>query len=382
MKTGKDLLREIESWPIEAKDDDTGRYFFEIAELQAILEGKKNYVIGRKGTGKTSIARHLRNYQQTTYFAEKLTFKNFPFNILYELRDSSYTSPNQYITIWKYVIYSAVCKMMSANESLPSEVRKTLKSVFPDDIETALQVHIKKFTDRSFSLGAYGFNVGIGGAAASQFESEWTNRVSILESFISSKIDTSHYMVVFDELDEDYKDIFGDTKRSASYFDLLTSLFKACQDIRNVSKKARANIVPVIFLRSDVYELLRDPDKNKWRDRAVDLTWTKHSLRNLFAYRVSWARDGAGEILSADQAWSAISNVSTMRYGSRSDRKEDGFSYLLRSTFLRPRDVVSYVRECAKAALTSGKIRIDVPTIKAAELAHSAFARREVIDEV
>ena len=90
-------------WNIEAKNENPA-YFYNISEANSLLEGKKHFVIGRKGTGKTAIAEYLSNIDDSQVFSEKLSFKNFPFNYLYSFDNSQYTAPNQYITIWKYLI--------------------------------------------------------------------------------------------------------------------------------------------------------------------------------------------------------------------------------------------------------------------------------------
>src|SRR5262249_14452277 len=70
----------------------------EFAAIEQLLSGKKYFVVGRKGTGKTAISEYIRKIQKHDVFSEKLTFKNFPFNELYSLSNNKYTMPNQYIT--------------------------------------------------------------------------------------------------------------------------------------------------------------------------------------------------------------------------------------------------------------------------------------------
>ena len=45
---------------------------------------------------------------------------------------------------------------------------------------------------------------------------------------ILKNIDESEYYIIFDELDEDYRDILNPDRKDG-YFELLISLFKACQ---------------------------------------------------------------------------------------------------------------------------------------------------------
>ena len=105
------------NWKLDAKLEDTSKYFYNYTEVDQILNDEKCYVIGRKGSGKTAICEHILKISEYNVFSEKLGFKNFPFNELYNLENNKYTQPNQYITIWKYLIYTTVCKLMVNNSN-------------------------------------------------------------------------------------------------------------------------------------------------------------------------------------------------------------------------------------------------------------------------
>lgn len=109
-------LTELSRWKLEAKLDDIKRYFFAIPELNDIAAGDASYVIGRKGTGKTALVQYLSDTANSNQHVSKLTFKNFPFNELYNQGNESYRRPNQYITIWKLIIYSAACRLIAKSE--------------------------------------------------------------------------------------------------------------------------------------------------------------------------------------------------------------------------------------------------------------------------
>lgn len=150
------ILEEVAQWKLEAKLEDVDRYFYFLDEVQEILTGAKAYVIGRKGTGKTAISEFLVRSQRYDQFTEKLSFKNFPFNELYALRNESFNSPNQYITVWKYVIYTFVCKMMLRNENIASDIRKSLGNIFSNETATTLSRSISNWTSREFGVQILG----------------------------------------------------------------------------------------------------------------------------------------------------------------------------------------------------------------------------------
>ena len=74
-------------WKLESKEENP-KYFCYIDEVQMLLNGEKNIAVGRKGEGKTAIAQYIYNINEHNVFSTQLTFKNFPFNKLYELSNS------------------------------------------------------------------------------------------------------------------------------------------------------------------------------------------------------------------------------------------------------------------------------------------------------
>lgn len=376
----RQLLEEMEDWKLEAKLENTRRYFYHTRAVERISSGSKLYVIGRKGTGKTAICEHLSAISKEKYFSEKLTFKNFPFNVLYELSDSGFTQPNQYITIWKYLIYSIVCKMFSENENIDKKNRNRLKKVFNQDVSSALPKTISEWTSFKLNLSLLGAGITIGGERknAGSSDLDLSKNVEILESFISSNIDNSTYVILFDELDEDYRNVI---EEGSYYVDLLTSLFKAAQDIR--ARFPQARILPIVFLRNDIYDVLQDSDKNKWSDYKIGLDWNEESLKKLLAFRISKSVSTNQSILPFRQAWRlafAQENIALSELNS--DEYISIFSYIEKYTYDRPRDFIKYIQIASEISIERGYSRINVEVVKASEKRFSSYLKAEIEDEI
>lgn len=251
-----------ENWKLEAKLENS-KYFYNLNEVNKIISGEKLFIIGRKGSGKSSICEHIVNQREHNVFSKKLSFKNFPFNDLYHLQNMrSYTEPNQYITLWKYLIYSTICQLMVSNENIDSSLRVELEKIYPKNSIDSLSRTINMWTSAEFGANILGQGGTIKvGRDVRENQSNWIDRVNILEDIINAYCDGSKYFIVFDELDEDYREIKEEGSQN-NYSYLLTSLFKAVQDIKyNINIE---NIFPIVFLRDDIYGLIKDSDKNKW----------------------------------------------------------------------------------------------------------------------
>lgn len=377
----EEVLRQIADWKLEAKLEDINRYFFPIPHVNYVENGSRCYVIGRKGTGKTAICEYIDNYSDANTFAQKLTFKNFPFKELYQLQNDSYSSPNQYITLWKYIIYSSIAKMMMKNNNIDVELRTRLERVYGGDPTRSLARTISKWTGRSFELSV----LATGGAInltqeTTENDLPWIDRVEILEDFIEKNIDDASYFVVFDELDEDYRDITA--IQSTQYTALLTSLFKAVQDVKSIFPNREFNIFPVIFLRDDIYGVLKDPDKTKWSDLGLNLDWNIERIKRMLAFRISRAIDPEGVILTFDQAWNRIFANQPVAFGADQRKGINAFNYITRSTHIRPRDYIRYIQACAENVLLQERDLIDPDTIKKVNKDFSNYLRSEIEDEL
>lgn len=379
----KAVLEEIrDNWKLEAKSESIERYFFHVSEVKAIETGKKTYVIGRKGTGKTAIAEFFFGRTGYNQFCEKLSFKNFPFNDLYKLKNEGFAPTNQYITLWKYLIYSIICKLMVKNEAIDLKVRNALEKVFSPDPLSSLARWITQWTATDFNLNI----LGTGGGAKGQLvtnEPNWIERVEVLERIIIEHIDESNYFILFDELDEDYRDMVS-IVQNKSYTALLTGLFKAVQDVKATLKRnGKNNVLPIVFLRDDIYSAIQDPDKTKWNDYKIELEWDSDKIKDLLAYRLSRAVGQDSQIYSFSDAWGLIFSKSPIVTGGGTGTAISVFDYISRSTFFRPRDYISFIRNCAENALGKHPLGIMSPNlVKETDTAFSNYLKSEMIDEI
>ena len=368
----------INNWSVEARKERQD-YFYYIQEVNDIASGKKYYVTGRKGSGKTAIAQYLAEVDEPTTFSTRLSFKNFPFQILYSLENNQeYAAPNQYISMWKYLIYSYMCKDMMKNQNIDLDIRNKLSKLYGDSPSSSLNKLIEKWTSKSFGMEVLGVGFSYGGEQATK-EITWIDTLEILEKIITSYCDDARYYFLFDELDEDYKE-FPSEVEAYKYKCMLTSLLKATQQIRDTFDACEKHIFPIVFLRSDIYSQLKDADKNKWRESLVDLEWSITKIKSMLAHRICTAMN----VPSTDFAsiWPILFSPRKVKMGNNQKREMDVFSYIERSTEMRPRDFVQYIKECVELAKERNEFPIRPETVKEADDNFSEYLKGETIDEL
>lgn len=140
-------------------------------------------------------------------------------------------------------------------------------------------------------------------------------------------------------------------------------------------------IRPVAFLRSDIYELLNDNDKNKWLDSALELRWSEGQLRNLIAFRLARAKPESSGPTNFDALIRQLFVSERTRAGG-ARRGRHVFEYVLSHTLMRPRDVISYFRECAKIAIEFEEDKISPDHFSNVNRIYSERLRQEIVDEI
>jgi len=376
------VLHTIEDeWNLDAKNEEVAKYFYSYDDIASIIRGRKCFVIGRKGSGKTAICEHIIESKAYNTSSTKLSFKNFPFNQLYSLEDHAYTRPNQFITLWKLLLYCRICEMMRDNCGLSNTITDKLRKVFPKHNITSLSREISTYIN-SLSIGALGMNAGLGWEKQENDKKiDWIGAVEILEQFIVENCTNGHtYFVVFDELDEDYNVIALKDRRD-EYFMLLTSLFKAVQYVKSTFRKAKLDIFPVVFLRDDIYKLIDDADKNKWRDFEISLNWTMPEIKRLIAHRLAIVLNEDPVDCDFNTLWKSIATPS-VNYGGRQRKTISAIDYISFSTLNRPRDFVCFIKLCCKEAIKRGENRITASVIHQIDREFSSSFRGELKDEI
>lgn len=371
-------------WKLDAKSELPGKYFYKYDEVKNILEGNRCFVIGRKGSGKTAICEYIISKNDYQHFAQKLSFKNFPFNQLYKQEDTSYNKPNQYITIWKYLIYCKVCEMMRDNVQVDSSARNELIKLFPPQTISNLRKDFQRMMMTSGRLNCLSFGIGVGFTPVEDGEERpsFIEGVDILENFIINYADDSPYFIIFDELDEDYSSATSKPEERDKYFMLLTSLLKAVQDVKSIFLRAGKNIRPIVFLRDDIYRQIQDSDKNKWRDFLMDIKWDLPELKRMVGFRLAKDLSLDPKEFPFEMVWEHLVHNTSIGYGRRKGKSVDLFEYISYSTLLRPRDFISFITLCCREAIRRRDDKISLEVIRYVDREFSNYFLGEFKDEL
>ena len=275
------MFRDIDFGPDDAKGDTRlSEYFLRIPEYDKVRTGAAWLVVGRKGTGKTAICEMIHDecLNSSEAFSVLLSFKNAPTSDLFASSDRNFRAPNEYVSIWRFLIALESCKLLLQDESVDSLVRDELEAFLRSnfgEIDIACLDAVSMLRERSWKVGLTSPIETLPGAELTHNTGVSTHQqihygraaATLLQRLAALRTENRFYLL-FDELDEDYR-------KEPAYFHLLISLLKASYGVRQ-ELRGCISILPIVVLREDIYSQLDDADLNKLDDVTVRLILLCH----------------------------------------------------------------------------------------------------------
>ncbi|MFH0984135.1 MAG: hypothetical protein V1882_01215 [Candidatus Omnitrophota bacterium] len=388
-------LLEIECFGgIDADSDDILIRCFEDHEaFKALLELKNFLIVGRKGSGKTSIFKKLLLNRTYDFFCFGHTFTDYPWE--YHDRQVKLGIPDQdkFTHSWKYFVLLTLSKIvLNQDQSLPYDeeslkqqakieqfVIDTYGTRDPDvtQIFSPTKVlRLKPHIDFDFKL----LKAGI---SPEQVPMEELPTIiqevnQNLTTAVLSCLNPAHkYYVCFDQLD------LGFDPGSPDYMNRLIGLLLAARDINLKAKEIGKKLLVVIFLRNDIYDNLHFEDKNKITENHLstiewDTQTTSKTLKGLMEKRFALLL-GEGENVNWDEVFDETKEMT----GHQSK-----YQHILDRTYLRPRDIIKFCNQVLveyKNRLKSepdSNLKFDNADLIKAKTSYSDYFLRELDDEI
>lgn len=374
-------VRNLKSFgDVAAEDDAVLDYFLTTAAVENIKQNETFLVLGRKGTGKTAIVRHFTEGPEHSN-SRSLNLRGYPWNIHAQRVDRGVSEIEAYVSSWRYLIALEFASMVLAETQRP-QFQKVIDlneffnenygGIAPSlaDILRPKRLKISKVSLQPQILGNQIGGVDLERNAQDLQLGAELNALS--SSLLNTAVAIAHnenlgpYFLHFDELDQGL--VAGDKNRST----MIIGLILAVRDIRRECKRINAPVIPVVYLRSDLWDDLEFSDKNKISQTlALNLEWSSDTLFSLIQERIKVR-------LSPGANWDAVVEPDLMR-GSQTK-----WNHILARTFMRPRDVIRFLN----AALSVAKQRHDEPLkIKNEDIVdsreqYSSYLKEELDDEI
>lgn len=382
-------LKSVESFGgIDADADNLLDQCFQDHEAytEAMIHSRQ-FILGRKGSGKTAIYRKIVGTSRYDVFAAGHTFADYPWHH-HKLQESvGVPAELRYVQSWRYLILMTIAKLLTntnqsgyAETECPENLAK-LRKFLVDGYGTASPDVGKLFSpDRKLKIRPTYKVPGVEGLGLNLERLPIQDLPKVVKE-VNDKIagtaikcvNPEHdYFICFDELDRGFE------PGSQDYLQMIIGLLLAAKLINDKAREDDKKLSVLVFLRDDIYNLLRFEDKNKITERLVSrIEWdsdrTKWTLRKLMESRFSQVL-GKGKPVS----WDAVFDETQEMSGRQSK-----YRHMLDRTFRRPRDIIKFCNEVLVSNHDgSGTPKFSNEDVVSARAAYSEYLVRELVDEV
>ena len=124
------VLDRVDFDHIEAeRDPNLLNYFLETDSFLRIFRGNKMYVIGRKGTGKSTIYSAIEGIKDATISVVGLTFDDYPWTLHKRVKDETKSIDAAHTTTWRYIILIELAKLLIKEERASGKKSEELAKV-------------------------------------------------------------------------------------------------------------------------------------------------------------------------------------------------------------------------------------------------------------
>jgi hypothetical protein len=376
--------------------------------VSSVLEmsNQKSIIIGRTGSGKSALLQYVEKTQEkVTRIEPEAMSLRFLSNstILKYFRELGINLNFFYKVLWKHVFMIELLKLYFGDDIFKKQnwyeyisEKFTIKGKKNPKKERAIE-YLKKWSN-DFWLDTEKRVKEIENVVESKFLFEtgkkWTDILGGLKSEDNVKQTTiEEYRGKAEQIINDVQaeeifeiinimkfDLFDGTRK---FFIIIDDLDKEWipTDIRYDLISAMVEVVKefqvfegvkiVIALRDNLHQILfsglqhKGGQREKFKPLYLHLEWNKYQLQELVNKRLELVTDSSLNIKSAFQK----------SYNSHTT----GFDYMLDRTFLRPRDVISFVNHAIENANNKSFFTLDI--IKKAEIYYSIDRLQAIEDE-
>ncbi|MCC5641266.1 hypothetical protein LC593_36815 [Nostoc sp. CHAB 5844] len=327
----------------------------ERVDVEDILSGRKSFILGLKGTGKTALIRYLSDLSQKKGgVSELILFKshvseedrqNLSKSSGFEIIKTGdvNTFLQDFKESWKWIIHQRIANLFKKNGTNSPQAQKLFKltGISENKIIKSFGSILSQIKSGTVNVSAEALGVAIElGLAIEKKQNEDKASISDLNRAASLLINTipldRNYYIYFDELE-----LFH---QNSEQFDrdrrIIRDLVYAISQINAESSESRQRIFLCSTLRTEVlhsvlelgHEIGRDVD-----DYGVRLDWSEgkdaidHHLLNLIRRKIA---KSVG--INEEDVWERFFPVEI--------NNQMFYKFILNSSYYRPRDIVRLLR--------------------------------------
>ena len=368
MKTLKELqepFNDAHNYKNRAQKEFFNRVFLRTSALDEILGPSVYFLMGEKGSGKTAYAVYMENNKYGNTTSQVTTMTETQYNKFIQLKRQGHLNYSDYASIWRAILLFVISQMILTKSkgffsSLTNKYKKieqslaawTANSLNPE-IEIAFDVILREAANAS--IGAT--QVGKAEASHATERSERTTQIrhnllncerEFRDALQSLKL-TNNHILFFDGID--YR---PDTINYREYLECVKGLGEAVWQLNSEFfgsiRDSKGRIKVVLLVRPDVFHALNLYNSNsRFQDNTVFLNWSTSEND----YQTSALFEACGRYFSSQQSETISPRDAWNHYYENGRQDAQIFKKLLRLTFQKPRDYLTFIKLTRRRELDS-----------------------------
>lgn len=346
------------------------RVFLKTEELKKCLAPTTYFLMGEKGTGKTAYAVFLENNSIDDFRCHVTTMTETQYKRFIELKRNGKLAYSDYANIWRSMLLFLVGRMLITKSKthfhkltgkftkVENEIKKWSKNALNPEIESAFEA----ISSESFTAHVGEEHVAQAGGEQKKQFTEKTSTIrhylletenSLKEAISSISLSKGHILFV------DGIDYRPESIAYSEYIECIKGLGEAIWQLNTEYfgsiRDSKGRVKIVLLVRPDVFHALNLYNSNsRLQDNTVFLDWatTEREFQTSKLYEVS------GKYFSTQQNTSVTPQEAWQHYFEETSTKSAVFKRLLKTTFQKPRDVLTFVRIARNVAIKAGHGRL------------------------
>jgi hypothetical protein len=363
-----------------------------------IKDGKKHLVLGRKGAGKTAVCLKLYDYLgKQGARVSLITPRDLQKFINAMLEKVSLNSAESALLAWKYVFLIQLAEYLLEDAksvhgsnylSWPDPLRQVRKFIVQHEggkaswIEKTFRI-IRSIKTIGVKTPAVEASIEVQNQNQEMREQGFDDKLDELTDAIRTSLQSLSITPIFllvDKVDE----IWDPTPESKQ---LIIGLLRAMKEVL----EQFGSVHVIVFLRSDIYESLEFHDSDKFHSMEEHVWWKEAELKELLTlraalstnllYKASGQQNDKGQSAKPQKSTEISINNTWKLFFPSHVKGQDSFEYLLRYTFMRPRDLIQLCNHCRDKAHNNIHTKVEEVDIDDALPSYSQWKLEDLSDE-
>lgn len=356
------------NYRIKSEKEFFQKIFLRTDDLNSLNNNSVYYIIGEKGSGKTAYAVYYENNSPGGQKAQLTTMTETQYLRFINLKKQGKLVISDYANIWRSMLLFMVGRMIVEKSKNPlhlitrkfSKIEGALKTWSSHALNPEIESAFEAITAESINAKLTAPQVGeVGAGKTSSFTSKdvvlrhhlLETESTFKEALSSLKLSENHILFI------DGIDFRPENVNYNEYINCIKGLGEAAWQLNteffNTIKDSLGRIKIVLLMRPDVFHVLNLYNSNsRLQDNCIFLDWstTEKEFQNSPLYSLS------DKYFSVQQEKTKKFNIGEAWNHYYDETTNEGYTFkrLLKTSFQKPRDILTFIRISRAQAIKRG----------------------------